>query len=127
MTTAVFDDSRRRAHQQVHAQFKSESGPVPKRVLKAKNISSKTANSYKFDFAPRGKPDAVENISVAEYYFRTYGIRLKFPNMPLLTSGGGKREIAVPIELFSIIPGAQCLHFFFFFPFSFVFFCLECA
>lgn len=90
---------------QVRAEFKAESGPVPKRVLKAKSISSKTANSYKFDFAPRGKPDAVENISVAEYYFRTYGVRLRFPNMPLLTSGGGKREIAVPIELFSIVPG----------------------
>lgn len=93
---------------QVRAEFKAESGAVPRRVLKAKSISSKTANSYKFDFAPRGTPEATENISVAEYYFRTYGVRLRFPNMPLLTSGGGKREIAVPIELFSIIPGTPC-------------------
>ncbi len=47
----------------------------------------------------------MENITVADYYYRQYGIRLKFPNMPLVVSGGGRKETAMPLELFAIVPG----------------------
>lgn len=94
---------------QIVANFQAAGGvAVPKRQSKAKQISNRSANSYRFDFTPRGQPDNVENISVAEYYRRMYGVNLRFPNMPLVSTGG-RRETAMPLELFSIVPGLNCV------------------
>ncbi|KAE9354836.1 Protein argonaute 12 [Phytophthora rubi] len=51
-----------------------------------------------------------ETMSVAEYFYRKYNLRLQHPNLPLVNVGSKKagRENWLPIELCDVAPGQRC-------------------
>ena len=46
-------------------------------------------------------------ISVAEYFDKQYGIKLRFPRLPVFRVGSPKRSISIPIELCDLKPGQR--------------------
>ncbi|KAF2130605.1 Piwi-domain-containing protein [Dothidotthia symphoricarpi CBS 119687] len=70
-----------------------------------------------FDFSPHGKHaenttfmetganGAVTQVSVVQYFQRKYGIRLKFPQAPLVNYGSKEDKKWIPAELCTILPG----------------------
>ncbi|ETI45958.1 hypothetical protein F443_09597 [Phytophthora nicotianae P1569] len=51
-----------------------------------------------------------ETMSVAEYFYKKYNARLRYPNLPLVNVGSKKagRENWLPIELCEVAPGQRC-------------------
>ncbi|KAG2788143.1 Protein argonaute [Phytophthora cactorum] len=51
-----------------------------------------------------------ETMSVADYFYKKYNTRLRYPNLPLVNVGSKKagRENWLPIELCEVAPGQRC-------------------
>ncbi|EEY61191.1 Argonaute4 (AGO4) [Phytophthora infestans T30-4] len=51
-----------------------------------------------------------ETMSVADYFYKKYNMRLRYPNLPLVNVGSRKagREKWLPIELCEVAPGQRC-------------------
>jgi len=64
-------------------------------------VSDKTAKTMTFEVEGKGKT------SVANYFRSKYGITLNYPDMPLIKVGSPSKNICLPIELCSIVPGQR--------------------
>ncbi|KNC77487.1 hypothetical protein SARC_10050 [Sphaeroforma arctica JP610] len=72
------------------------------RSYKAKGLG-KTSEEHTFDWEkPNGE---VVQVSIAEYFFEHHKIRLKYPQLPAITSGTSKHPILTPIEVTRIPEG----------------------
>lgn len=48
-----------------------------------------------------------DQVSVSEYFYRTYQIRLKYPDLPCVHVGKPEKNMFLPLELCSIVPGQR--------------------
>ncbi|ULT87272.1 hypothetical protein L3Y34_006808 [Caenorhabditis briggsae] len=73
-------------------------------TIRITSIKQCTANNTKFT----KKDDKGEReISVSDYFYEEYNIKLKYPNLPLIVSKKMKYECFFPMEVLRIIPGQR--------------------
>lgn len=51
--------------------------------------------------------DQQKQVSVADYFYEKYNYRIKFPHLPLVSTGRVKKQAFFPMELLRIVPGQR--------------------
>lgn len=76
-----------------------------KRQWKVATVTSTPAASTMFSLHSTER--GLQHISVAEYFWKQYNIRLNFPHLPCLVVGDPAKKIYLPMEVCRIIPGQK--------------------
>lgn len=71
---------------------------------KCSGLTRETPNQIKFK-----NEDSGQELTVTQYFKQKYNIALRFPNMPCVCWGSKARQIRMPMEVCSILPGQRYL------------------
>jgi eukaryotic translation initiation factor 2C len=80
--------------------------PMTKRKVHViQDLGRQKQNALTVKFKETDAKGAVRDVTVNDYFFAKYGIKLKFPQAPLVNYGELKDPKWIPAELCSILPG----------------------
>ncbi|XP_010247717.1 PREDICTED: protein argonaute 5-like isoform X2 [Nelumbo nucifera] len=72
------------------------------RRYKVSGVTTQPLSHLTFPLDESGK-----SISVIQYFFEKYGVRLQYPSLPALQSGSDIKPIYLPMEVCKIVPGQR--------------------